>query len=142
MEKAISTINQFDFTRDEITRFVDKATNEILDGNDNILAVSGKLKVMEDIVKGLRANLKDYIHEEASKYPDKTFDLSGFTFSKVNRTTYQYKMDAEWNRLDQARKDREAFLKALKTPVADPDSGELINLVNSFVTESISIKVK
>lgn len=153
MENALSTINLMPSTQMEIDKMFSILKNEILSGNENPLKLEVQLKAMEELIKKLRsdAEIKDQMIDEGMKYPEKSFELYGAKFTK---TTVGVKYDftgcnyadyenckIEFEKAKAELKSKEDFLKALKKPVADPDSGEIINPPIKTGKESLSVKL-
>ena len=137
MEKAISTINQFDLTKSQINYFVEKCLMEL--DNENPLEFLPKLQAMETIVKELKSKLKHNLIMAASEYPEKTFELNGCKFTKTNRAVYDYSNTPYHVELKTKLKDLENTLKTIKTSIADAKTGEVYNPPIIKGSESISI---
>lgn len=143
METTLQTISILPETKREQAIFVEKMKAEILNGDTFIPDVFAKLKFIADTFEKVLKDddLKKALENELSKYPEKTINLDGYSVSKVNRTTYDYSTDPIWVELENKKKEREAFLKALKTNVVCPDTGLVITPVASKVTESFTFKI-
>ena len=142
MEKAISTIKNFNLTKDQIDNFVSQVLNQVHNQGDDVLQTTICLKAMEDVVKKVRAGISDLARDEAEKYIGKSFDYKGATVSKVNRTSYDYSACSQWNELNSQKKELEGVMKTISKPVADADTGEMISPAQIKITESLSIKIK
>lgn len=105
----------------------------------NPLEIAIQLKAMEELVSRLRANnkVREFIMTEVDKYPEKSFEYHGNKFEKAETgVKYDYSKcnDDKFNKLnigkkeiDKQLKERQKFLQLLKEPVADVDTGEVIN---------------
>jgi hypothetical protein len=142
METAISKINEFNLSKEQIKNFIEKATNEALNGNYDILEVRKNIKILEDVAKGIKQAIEPTVLDEAAKH-GKTFNYCGVQFQTSIRNTYDYKScnDDKYNTLKTDLKARENFLKSMTEPVADTDTGEIINPPTYKSTESIKIKL-
>ena len=108
------------------------------------LVLSGEVdpimvKVMFDIFSEAMNDkeVKGAIMAEVDKHP-KQFEVNGFRFEKASRSTYSFKHDAEWLRLDAQRKSRENLMKlALEQDIADPNTGEIVPPAIKSSTEFI-----
>lgn len=139
MEKATSIINQFDLSKRQINYFVEKVLTEIEE--ENPLTIISKLKVMEEIVKQLKSKLAHNVSLEADKFPEKTFKLYGITYIKTNRRSYDYSNCQQWVELNEKLKALQELMKTIKSPIADAESGELINPAIYKEKECISVKI-
>jgi hypothetical protein len=137
MTRAISTINQFDFTKTQINNFVEKVIMEI--DNENPLDILPKLKVMEEIVKQLKAKINHNVLMEASNCPEKTFSINGCSFTKVFRKSYDYSNCEKHEKIKGELKELEKLMQTITKPIADPETGELIEPAIVRGSESISI---
>lgn len=151
--KAISTINLMPSTNNEVDKMFALIKQEILSGNENPLKLEVQLKAMETLIKKLRSDneIKEQMIDEGMKYPEKSFEMYG---AKFNKTTVGVKydfdvcQDSEWQDIKahvenyKAKlKAREDFLKALKQPVVNPDTGEMIYPANKTGKETLSVKL-
>jgi len=142
MERAISTIKQFNLSKDQIEQFVSQVLNDVFYNESDILSTAICLRAMEDVIKKVRSGVSDLIIEESEKYAEKTFDYKGAKFTKTNRVTYVYSESEIWNKLNEKKKQLEAIMKTIKEPVADTDTGEIINPAQTKVSQSVSITIK
>lgn len=149
MERAVSQITNFPTSAVGIRSFAEKIKEEIMSGSEDVLRAKVMLKSMREIVDKLEKDetLKEMFQEEACKYPEKSFEAYGMLITKTVRADYDFSTDVIWNelmlQLEQAKanvKARETFLKALMTPMADPNTGELIYPPMKRQTESLSLK--
>jgi len=149
----ISELKRLPETKAQVEAFAEGAIQEVISGERNPLEFETLLKAMETMVEIIRKDqrVKDAIEAEAMKYPEKTFEFGNATFTKSGRTTYEFEpcCDVEWEKADveakkwiNIRKEREAFLKALKQPVADVNTGEVINPPISKYNAFVSVKLK
>lgn len=149
MERAVSQINNFPTTAIGIRTFAEKIKDEIMSGSEDVLRAKVMLKAMRDVVDKLEKDetLREMFQAEASKYAEKSFNAYGMMITKTMRTEYDFSKDATWNdlqgelsELKERIKARETFLKAIRSPLADPETGEIINPPTTKQTESISLK--
>jgi hypothetical protein len=134
-------------TRRDIAIVTMKAVQEILSGDINPLETAIKLKAFEEILKSLKENLsiKNYILEEASKYPEKTFDAYGASITKAKRTTYDFTMCGDqvyaelMAQMDQLKKVIKAREEVIKAGV-DPVTGETFLPPKTETSEYLTIK--
>lgn len=142
METAINYITVLPSTKGQIQQFSSDAIESVLDGDYDPLKIEIQLKAMEEVIKTVRAGIREAVLTETDKY-NGVMETDQVLVKVVESGRYDYSEDSVWNDLksvedNQAkqRKERETFLKALKNPVADPESGELINPpVKKFITQ-------
>jgi hypothetical protein len=135
---TLSAINLLPSNNDEVKRFVVKARNEILAGNEDPLKVLIQLKMVEKTIDIL---LKDkdidrHFVVEAEKY-GKSFEYLNAHFDiRETGVKYAYEtcQDSIWNRLNDQKielekqlKERESLLKAIpEEGIVNPETGEMI----------------
>ncbi len=151
--KALSTINLMPSTNNEVDKMFTLIKQEILSGNENPLKLEVQLKAMETLIKKLRSDneIKEQMIDEGMKYPEKSFELFGAKFIKTTvgvKYDFDVCQDSEWQDIKEHAenykaklKEREDFLKALKQPVVNPDTGEMIYPAKKTGKESISVKL-
>jgi len=141
--KALSVIGEMPETGEQVARYIEMATNEALSGDRDLLAVYKQLYAANKAIEGVIANIKGHVLEEAAKYSARgEFEAVGATFSIAQRTNYDYK-ESEWSKYKDAlrtAKECEAFIKALKQPVFDQETGEEVMPVTVKVTETLTVK--
>ena len=122
---------------------INNVIGEVLEGNINPLELEMKLRALEDISKKIRADIriKNAVYDEAMKH-----DGQQYMEHEVKITTRKnadYKDDEEWTLLKAKVKAREVFLKSLKEPIIDKDTGEMIQPAKYRVSEIINlVKIK
>lgn len=133
METAINYITVLPSTKGQIQQFSDDAIGSVLDGDFDPIKIEVQLKAMEEVIKNVRAGIREVVLIEADKY-NGTMETDQVLFKVVNSARYDYSDDTVWRNLKKAeagqaeqRKQRETLLKALKEPMADAGSGELVN---------------
>ncbi len=138
MENTLSIIRQFNLTKSQIDIMACKALDEIDSGNYNPLAIHLCLKAMEELIKKLKEGIADQVLIEAEKY-GKQFDYQGSRIQLSERRTYDFSNDSTWYDLDKTKKQREEMLKHITSPLADPDTGEIIYPAQFKITPVITI---
>jgi len=127
MERALSTITNFNLSKDQVNDLVSQVLNDMLnDGRGNPLEVAGCLKAMEDAVKGIRKGIADLVQAEASKYVEKSFIVKGVEFTKVSRSSWSFDHCDAWKTHNDRRKEVEAIMKTTTGELADTHTGEII----------------
>ncbi len=138
MDNSLATITQFNLTKSQIDIFARKVLDEIDTGNYNPLNIHLCLKAMEELVKKLKEGIAEQVLAEAAKY-GKQFDYLGSKVQLSERRTYDFSYDSLWCDLDKTKKEREEMLKHLSSPLADPETGEMIYSAQFKITPVITI---
>ena len=138
MDNALSFITEFNLSKSQIDFFAQKALNEIDTGLYNPLSIHLCLKAMEDLIKKIKEGIADQVMLEAEKY-GKSFEYMGAKIQLSESRTYDYSLDDRWSKINRSLKQREELLKYLTTPLADTETGEIINPVLYKITSVITI---
>lgn len=96
---------------------------------------------MEDLIKKIKEGIADQVMLEAEKY-GKNFEYLGAKVQLMERRTYDYSNDDTWNQINRSLKQREELLKYLIAPLADTETGEIINPVPFKITSLITITLQ
>ncbi len=149
--EALSLLNNLPISKTGVDEIVNTAIESILSGKQNPLEIAIKLKAMEDIIKSIRASqdVKDFTLDTAEKTGSKSFDFNGARITIAEVSKYDYSVDAYWNKLvndielkTTHRKNRERLLQDLDSPVADPETGELITPATKTQDKQLRINLK
>ena len=136
--KTMSIIKQInEITKTEV---INNVIGEVLEGNINPLELEMKLRALEDISKKIRADIriKNAVYDEALNYNGQQY--LEHEIKITTRNTADYKDDEEWTLLKAKIKAREVFLKSLKEPIIDKDTGEMIQPAKYNVSEIVNFK--
>ena len=152
MENALSTLSSLPENREQLKTFKESLKTAILSGVKDGLEVKKMHKILEEILKTFKdPEVVEMIGLEADKYHEKTFEYIGAKFQKRNTTKYDFTAccDSEYVQatmaLELAKKNlkaREEFLKTIKEPFINKDTGEIINPPAKYTNETISITLK
>jgi len=104
----------------------------------NPLSIHLCLKAMEEMIKMIKEGIAEQVLQEAEKY-GKSFEYMGARVQVTNRRTYDYSIDDTWAQINRSMKQREELLKYLIAPLADTETGEIINPVPYKITSIITI---
>lgn len=127
-------------TSTQIDVFSDGVIESVKRGETNPLTVLIQLRAMEKASGRILKEIHDNLMTEAGKYPTNEFEFMGNKITKAEHgTKYDFSAcgDTEWELYDAQRlsvanslKEREVFLKALKTPieVLDRHTGEVVTI--------------
>lgn len=135
MESTLSVINLFPSTKESIEMFIYKTVAEVKAGNVNALQLKAQLKCFEKVSEGIDKETKSEQLTERMKYKEKVIEMYGakIEIAEVG-TKYDYSTcnDPGWDELDatikelqEKKKERETFLKAISKPMAITDEHTL-----------------
>ena len=122
---------------------INNVIGEVLDGNINALELEVKLRALEDISKKIRGDIriKNAVYDMALNYDGQQY--MEHEVKITSRKTADYASDDEWILLKAKVKAREVFLKSLKEPTIDKETGEMVQPARYKVSEIINlIKVR
>ncbi len=141
MDNALSFITEFNLTKSQIDFFAQKALNEIDTGLYNPLSIHLCLKAMEELIKKIKEGIAEQVVMEAEKY-GKNFEYLGARVQLTDRRTYDYSQDGTWAQINRSLKQREELLKYLTSPLADTETGDIINPVPYKTANIITISLR
>jgi hypothetical protein len=151
---ALSVFSAMPENKAQIESFIRSAKEEILSGQYNPIKVEIQLKIMEELIAGLRkdAEIRNQLLTELDKYTEKTIAIYGSEITKSNRTTFDYStcndtklqdLMATVDHYNAKVKQRQEMLKNIEQMTAvDPDTGEYLQPPTKKTTEIVSIKIK
>jgi hypothetical protein len=148
---AIAELSNLPETKEQIRSFVEAAINEVLSGDRNPLELDLRLKALEELVKNIRKDdkVKAAILNELNKYAERLVVYRGVHFQKKSLSKYDYTSDSRWCELDaeikalsEKKKEREEFLRTLREPMADMETGEIIQPIYCKSEETYSVTFK
>jgi hypothetical protein len=142
METALSYLNALPSTKSEIEDFCNRIQLEIDD--QDVLPVLAQLTALSEVVDILKTNLKDRIIDEASRYTGegKSFAIAGVRYELKSRRTHKFDHCAAYREAKDRIKRLEDLMKTLDKPMADTDTGEIIEPAHSFTTEYVAVTLK
>ena len=140
--KAISVISLMPSTRDEISNFVAKLKLDILESDP--LQAATQIAAIEKTIRAIRQDdeIRNHILDELAKYPKGNVVYQGNELQTCETgVKYDYQDDHELQRLaqeklsiDNAIKDRQKLIKALKASIYDAEGIEIKPAVKSSTT--------
>ena len=140
MDNALSFITEFNLTKTQIDLFAQKALEQIDTGLYNPLSIQLCIKAMEELIRKIKESISEQVMKEAEKY-GKSFDYLGARIQLTERRTYDYSNDDTWNQINRSLKQREELLKYLTAPLADTETGEIINPIPYKITTVVMISL-
>lgn len=150
---AIGAARMLPTTQTQIDVFSDQVIESVRQGEANPIEVLVILKAFEKAQDRIIKEIRDNFVNEASKYPEQSFEFNGAKIEKAEvGTKYNYSVckDPIYDRrlwiLEKAKAElteREIFLKALKEPlsIVDEETGEVIKIHPPIKTSTSSLKV-
>lgn len=155
-DSPVSVLELFSTSKEGITLFASRVINEVEAGNVDPLRVQIFCKTLEEISSKIKEGIKSNVNTEAAKYGEKPFNHAGAELHLTSTyTAYDYTAcnDQKWldlregeDNVAKARKEREAFLRALKEPleVLNPETGEvdILRPPVKKVTEGVKVTIK
>ena len=135
----LELLEKFNLTNHQVARLVDEIT-EALDDRE-ALPVLARLTAMEKVLSGVKDYIKERIIEEADKYPEKTFKIQGVRYEKKSRKTYSYDHCSLYTGKKEEIKKLEDLMKSITSPVADTNTGEIIEPAHFKQTEYLTVNL-
>ena len=125
MNRSLSIISEIPANKAGIELFANALVDGLMSGDVDPLEIRAKIDAIEKIIKAVKDNeqFRDVVLDAADLYNDKSFEVNGIKFTKAESARYDYSVDETWRELKfdeskaaNARKEREAVLKALREP--------------------------
>lgn len=111
----------------EVATFARGIIQSVKNGDANPLEALVMMRALQLLSKEVIEQIEDNILNEANRYNEKTIEMYGAKIDKCDvKTEYLYETsgDSQWEELDadirgltERKKEREAFLRAIKDPV-------------------------
>jgi hypothetical protein len=120
------------------------------DTGDSPLEMLVKAEAIQQLLDGIRADLRDLVVSELEKHPQGKAEVLGSELAKIESgVKYIYDTDYTWSKLNEeveakkfALKEREKMLRTITSPLADPETGEMINPAPRISTTTFKITLK
>jgi hypothetical protein len=143
----LSTIEPTKFS---IELIKSQIVNHFTETGESPLELLVKSEAVVQLLEGIRADLKELVLDELSKYPGGKAEVLGSEMAKFESgVKYIYDQDYTWNKLNDqlesmkfALKEREKMLRTLPTAMADPETGEIIHPAPRISTTTFKINLK
>ncbi len=122
MNDLINTVNGLTINKKTRDEAINGLIAQYLE-SDNPLSIELRLKVLEDIVKGVRKDVrvKHLLADELDKYKGGYDNGDGITMKLSTRRTFDYSADSVYVDLKAKIKAREVYIKGLNSI---PETGE------------------
>lgn len=151
MNNALSLLSQFPDNKAQLKTFVSSFVDAAKNGYNEPLEVLKKLKILEEITKQTKAELKDFFQDDSDNYHEKKIVRFGCEFQKREVPKYDYSvcddselamMENELARLTLDVKARKAFLAGLKDNYINQETGEVIKPPAKSYQSTIAVILK
>lgn len=140
--ETLSVINLLPSSKEQVKIFSNDIVSQVKAGVINPLTLKMQMKFIEKTFSEIDKEIKDNVMDEASKY-GKSFQHNGWKVDEVEAgVTYDFTRDNEWLDLREKIKERETFLKSLKSPleIVDTETGETKTLLPPIRKSTTSLK--
>jgi hypothetical protein len=143
----LSTIEPSKFS---IEMLKSQIVTHFMETGDSPLELLVKSEAVIQLLDGIRADLKELVIEELSRYPQGKAEVLGSELSKMESgIKYIYDQDYTWCKLNDeiesrkfALKEREKMLRSITSPMVDPETGEIVHPATKISTTTFKISLK
>ena len=117
---------------------------------DSPLEMLVKAEAVQQLLDGIRADLRELVVSELEKHPQGKADVLGSEMAKIEAgVKYIYDNDYAWSKLNEeveakkyALKEREKMLRTITSPMVDPETGEMVHPAPRVSTTTFKITLK
>lgn len=146
---ALGAARMLPTTQTQIDVFSDQVIESVRQGEANPIEVLVIMKAFEKAQERILKEIREHYVNEASKYPENSFEFNGTKIEKAELgTMYNYavcndtvleRLECDFNTVKALLDERKNFLQALKQPltVVDELTGEVVK-INPPVKKSTS----
>jgi len=151
---ALQTLKQLPANKEQVELFSNKLIAELDAGDIDPLQAKFLFKALEEVQKAIKENLDTMALTEANKYPEKTFELTGFKVEKAELgTKYDYSKcgDPILIKLQKLSEDVQARVKSRQellkncpiegVEMTDEETGEMTRCFPPSKTSTSGIKI-
>ena len=143
----LSTIEPSKFS---IEMLKSQIVTHFMETGDSPLELLVKSEAVVQLLDGIRADLKELVIEELSRYPQGKAEVLGSELSKMESgIKYIYDQDYTWCKLNDeiesrkfALKEREKMLRSITAPMVDPETGEVVHPATKISTTTFKISLQ
>lgn len=143
----LSTIEPSKFS---IEMLKNQIVSHFMETGESPLELLVKSEAVVQLLDGIRADLKELVIEELSRYPQGKAEVLGSELSKMESgIKYIYDQDYTWCKLNDeiesrkfALKEREKMLRSITAPMVDPETGEVVHPATKISTTTFKISLK
>lgn len=150
---AMSMLRLMPTKASEVARFAKQIIETVQNGYANPLEVKVMMRALRAVAEEVEEEIEENAITEAEKYSEKVVEMYGARIEKADvGVTYNYaasglseweQIDAEIKTLTERRKEKEAFLRALKEPMTrvNEETGEIETIRPPLKKSKTGIKV-
>ena len=143
----LSTIEPSKFS---VEMLKSQIVTHFMETGESPLELLVKSEAVIQLLDGIRADLKEVVIEELSKYPQGKAEVLGSELSKMESgIKYIYDQDYTWCKLNDeiesrkfALKEREKMLRSITAPMVDPETGEVVHPATKISATTFKISLK
>ena len=143
----LSTIEPSKFS---VEMLKSQIVNHFMETGESPLELLVKSEAVIQLLDGIRADLKEVVIEELSRYPQGKAEVLGSELAKMESgVKYIYDQDYTWCKLNDeiesrkfALKEREKMLRSITAPMVDPETGEVVHPATKISTTTFKINLK
>ena len=143
----LSTIEPSKFS---VEMLKSQIVNHFMETGESPLELLVKSEAVIQLLDGIRADLKEVVIDELSKYPQGKAEVLGSELAKMESgVKYIYDQDYTWCKLNDeiesrkfALKEREKMLRSITAPMVDPETGEVVHPATKISTTTFKISLK
>lgn len=143
----LSTIEPSKFS---VEMLKSQIVTHFMETGESPLELLVKSEAVIQLLDGIRADLKEVVIEELSKYPQGKAEVLGSELAKMESgVKYIYDQDYTWCKLNDeiesrkfALKEREKMLRSITAPMVDPETGEVVHPATKISTTTFKISLK
>ena len=150
-QTTISLISLFPENKQQIKTFSDNVINYVVSGETSALKTDYMLKCMEESIKSIRDGIKNEVitEAEAESPSGKPFEYMGAKSIQItSRSTWDYsncnfynELKAKENGIKEQVKRVEKIMQVIGVPLADIETGEILEPATQTSTKSIVYKL-
>src|SRR5690625_568522 len=141
-----------ELSKKDITEVAKSMVSELDEGEKDPVQTLIAINKFSRLCKEIETNIRQIVVNSLTIGYKEVYEAHGVKLQRAEtgvRYDYSKCGDSEWSELDKKikelsdlKKERETFLKAMKTAVADPDTGEVINPPKRTATENVKLTIK
>lgn len=143
----LSTIEPTKFS---IEMLKSQIVNHFIETGESPLELLVKSEALVQLLEGIKAELKESVVDELSKYPGGKAEVLGSEMAKMESgVKYIYDQDYTWAKMNEeleskkyALKEREKMLRTIPQAMVDPESGEMVHPAPRISTTTFKITLK
>jgi hypothetical protein len=150
--EALSCLMALPTTKEQQSKFAELIIEQATNGYNSALKIDLQLKAIENTIELIRKDLrfKTETFSEADKFPEKAIEITGCTITKISKPVYNYSecnyskynhIKAQIEELKLELKPLETVLQNIKEPIADVETGEIINPATKTYTDYLTYKL-